>query len=67
MNEIEQHLSGLDRGIGAARRWIKNPALIVGAVAVVALVGPKRLVGLASRGALIYTTARRLMNLRRPG
>ena len=66
MNDIQHHLSGLDRGIGAAQRWIRNPALIVGAVAVVALVGPKRLVGWASRGALIYSTARRLMRLRRP-
>jgi hypothetical protein len=33
----------------------------------VALVGPKRLIGWASRGALIYTTARRFINLRRPG
>jgi hypothetical protein len=31
-----------------------------------ALVGPKRLIGWASRGALIYTTARRFINLRRP-
>ena len=65
MNDIEQHLSGLDRGIGAAQRWVKNPALIVGAVAVVALVGPKRLLGWASRGALVYSTAKRLMRLRR--
>jgi hypothetical protein len=66
MNEIEHHLSGLDRGIGAAQRLIKNPAVLVGAVALVALVGPKRVVGWASRGALIYTTARRFMRLRRP-
>ena len=67
MHEIEHHLSGLDRGIGTVQRLIKNPAVIVGAVALVALVGPKRLVGWASRGALIYSTARRFMRLRRPG
>jgi hypothetical protein len=66
MHDIEHHLSGLDRGIGTAQRLIKNPAMIVGAVALVALVGPKRLVGWASRGALIYTTARRFIRLRRP-
>lgn len=65
MNDIEHHLSGLDRGIGAAQRWVKNPALIVSAVALVALVGPKRLLGWASRGALVYSTAKRLMRLRR--
>ncbi|MBL8264947.1 YqjK family protein [Steroidobacter sp.] len=66
MNEIEHHLSGLDRGIGAAQRMIKNPALLVGGVALVALIGPKRLVRWASRGALLYSTAKRLMRLRRP-
>jgi hypothetical protein len=64
MNEIEHHLSGLDRGLGAAQRWVKNPAVIIGGVALVALVGPKRLMGWVSRGALIYTTARRFIRLR---
>lgn len=67
MNEIEHHLSGLDRGIGAVQRLIKNPAVLVGGVALVALIGPKRLVRWASRGALVYSTARRFMRLRRPG
>lgn len=64
MNEIEHHLSGLDRGIGAAQRLVKNPAVLIGGVAVVALVGPKRLMSWLSRGALIYTTARRFLRLR---
>lgn len=67
MHDIEHHLGGLDRGIGAAQRLIRNPAVIVGAVALVALVGPKRLVAWATRGALIYSTARRFMRMRRPG
>lgn len=64
MNEIEHHLSGLDRGLGAAQRWVKNPAVLIGGVAAVALIGPKRLMSWVSRGALIYTTARRFMRLR---
>lgn len=64
MNEIEHHLSGLDRGIGAAQRLIKHPAVLVGGVALVALVGPKRLMRWASRGALIYSTTKRFMRLR---
>jgi hypothetical protein len=67
MNDIEHQLSGLDRGLGAAQRLIKHPAVIVGGVALVALVGPKRLVRWASRGALVYSTARRFINLRRQG
>jgi hypothetical protein len=65
MNEIESHLSGLDRGLGAAQRLMRNPAVLVGGVAVVALIGPKRLMRWVSRGALIYTTARRFIRLRR--
>ena len=65
MNEIEGHLSGLDRGLGAAQRLLRNPAVMVGGVAVVALIGPKRLMRWVSRGALVYTTARRFMRLRR--
>ncbi len=65
MNEIEHHLSGLDRGLGAAQRALKNPAVVIGGVAVVALIGPKRLMRWVSRGALIYSTARRLMRMRR--
>lgn len=65
MSEIEHHLGGLDRGLGAAQRLLKNPAVLIGGVAVVALIGPKRLIRWVSRGALIYTTARRFMRLRR--
>jgi len=64
MGEIEHHLSGLDRGLGAAQRLIKNPALLVGGVALVALIGPKRIMRWATRGALVYSTAKRLIRLR---
>ncbi|HWK50351.1 MAG TPA: YqjK family protein [Steroidobacter sp.] len=67
MNEIEHHLSGLDRGVGAVQRLAKNPAVLIGSVAVVALIGPKRLMRWVSRGALIYSTARRLIRLRQQG
>lgn len=64
MDEIEHHLSGLDRGLGSAQRLLKNPAVLIGGVAVVALIGPKRLMRWVSRGALIYSTARRFIRLR---
>lgn len=64
MNEIEHHLSGLDRGISAATRLMKNPAVLVGGVAIVALLGPRRLMGWVTKGALVYSTAKRFMRLR---
>jgi hypothetical protein len=65
MHQIEHHLSGLDRGIGTATRLIKNPVVIAGGVAVVALLGPKRLMRWLTKGALVYSTAKRVMKLRR--
>lgn len=67
VSQIEHQLGGVDRGIAAARRWVRNPAVIVGGVALVALVGPKRLMRLATRGAMVYSTARRFIRLRRAG
>lgn len=65
VGDIEHQLSGVDRGIGAATRLIKNPAVIVGGVAVVAMIGPKRLMRWLTKGALAYSTAKRFMRLRR--
>jgi hypothetical protein len=65
MSDIEHQLSGVDRGIATATRVLKNPAVIVGGVALVALIGPKRLMRLMTKGALVYSTAKRLLRLRR--
>jgi hypothetical protein len=64
MHEIEHQLSGVDRGIARASRVLKNPAVIVGGVAIVAMVGPKRLMRWITKGALLYSTAKRLIRLR---
>jgi YqjK-like protein len=61
--EIESRLSSLDRGIGAIRTAARNPALIVGGIALVAWAGPKRLLGWATRGALFYSTAKRVLRM----
>ena len=65
MNEIEHQLSGIDRGLARATRVLRNPAVIVGGVAIVAMVGPKRLLRLLTKGAVLYSTAKRFMRLRR--
>ena len=65
MNEIEHQLSGIDRGLGRATRILRNPAVIVGGVAIVAMVGPKRLVRWITKGAVLYSTAKRFIRLRR--
>lgn len=64
VHEIEHQLSGLDRGIERATRVLKNPAVIIGGVAIVAMVGPKRLMRWFTKGAVLYSTAKRVMRLR---
>ena len=63
--EIEHELGRLDRGIAAVRRVLRSPALVGGAIVVVALVGPRRLVRWSTRALLLYSTARQLLKLRR--
>lgn len=63
--EIQARLAGIDRGIELARNVARKPAVIAAAIAVIAFVGPRRLVGLAGRSALFLTTGRRLMKMLR--
>jgi hypothetical protein len=63
--EIEHELGRVDRGVAAIRRVLGSPVLIGGAIAVVALVGPRRLLRWSSKGLMLYSTARQLLRLRR--
>jgi hypothetical protein len=63
--EIEHELGRLDRGVAVVRRVLRQPAMIGAAIVVVALIGPKRLLRLATRGLMWYSTARSLLRLRR--
>lgn len=65
VHEIEHQLGGVDRGIARATRVLKNPAVIVGGVALVAMLGPKRLMRWFTKGAVLYSTAKRVIRLRR--
>jgi YqjK-like protein len=60
-DEIESKLRGIDRGVAFVRGVARKPALLIGGVALIALLGPKRLLRWAGRGAVLYSTARRVM------
>jgi hypothetical protein len=59
--DIEQRLGGLDRGINMVRSAARQPLFIAGAIAAVVLVGPRRLLHWLGRGALLWSTSRRLL------
>ena len=63
--EIEHELGRVDRGVAAIRGVLKSPLMICGAVGIIALVGPRRLLRWSSKGLMLYSTARQLIRLRR--
>jgi hypothetical protein len=59
--EIEGQLGRVDRAIGVIRNLTRHPAVIAGAIGLIAFVGPRRLLSWGSRGLMFYTTGRQLM------
>ena len=58
--KIDTQLGAVDRKVAAVRRIARNPALIVGGIALVALLGPKRLLRFASQALVFYPTILRV-------
>ena len=63
--EIEHDLGRVDRGLAVIRGVLRSPAFIGGAIAVVALIGPRRLLRWSTKGLMLYSTARQILRLRR--
>jgi len=59
--EIEDQLGRVDRAIGFIRNLTRHPAVIAGAIGLIAFVGPRRLLSWGSRGLMFYTTGRQLL------
>jgi YqjK-like protein len=59
--EIEDQLGRVDRAISLIRNVTRHPAVIAGAIGLIALVGPRRLLSWGSRGLMFYTTGRQLL------
>jgi hypothetical protein len=57
--DIERRLGRVDRGVAVVRRLTRNPVLVVGGVAVIALIGPRRLLRLASEALVFYPAVKR--------
>lgn len=65
--EIRHELGRLDRGLEMVRRALRSPATLGAAIAVVALLGPRRLLRWGTRALMFYSTARQLLRLRQSG
>ena len=65
VDQIEARLGSVDRGINAVRRYAAKPALVVGGLALLVVVGPRRLFRWAGRGAVFLTAGQRLFRLLR--
>ena len=63
--DIEQRLAGIDRSIHIMRTISKRPVLVAGAVAVIALIGPRRLLRAVTRGAALIASGRQISKLLR--
>jgi hypothetical protein len=63
---IRHRLDRVDRGINIVRGVVRKPAAIAAGFAILALLGPRRLLGLATRSALVLTTVQRLARLAMP-
>jgi hypothetical protein len=58
--EVKARLVGVDNGILTAKRIVTNPLVVAGGALAVFLVGPRKLLSLASRGFFFFSTARRI-------
>ena len=63
VRHIESKLGGLDRGIDAVRRFAARPLLIAGGIALLTMIGPRRMVRWAGRGAMLFATSKRVLRL----
>jgi hypothetical protein len=63
VDDIEARLAGIDRGIELARRLVRKPVVLAGGIALAAFIGPRRLLRIAGRSAVLFATGRRVMRL----
>jgi hypothetical protein len=61
--DIQSRLANIDRAIAVVQRYAHQPLLVIGGLGLFAMVGPRRLLRWAGRGAFLFTTGRRLLSL----
>ena len=59
--EIETRCAGVDRGYTRLQGLLRRPAALAGSAALLFFLGPRRVVSLAGRAAILVSIARRLI------
>lgn len=62
---IEAKLGSVDRGLNILRRYAAKPVLLIGAAALLLIVGPRRLFRWAGSGAMFITAGSRILRMLR--
>ncbi len=65
VSQIEQRLASVDRTINVVRRYAAQPLLLAGGVALLVMIGPRRLLSWAGRSAVLLSAGRRMLRLMR--
>lgn len=60
---IESQLGRVDQVVNSVRGLITHPAAITGALALLVLIGPRRVLRWTTQGAFYYSAAKRMMGL----
>lgn len=60
---LKGRLAGIDQGIEVARTIAKKPLVVVGAIAMVSFIGPRRVLRALTRSAMFIATGQRLVSL----
>lgn len=62
---LQARLSRIDHGIDVLRRYATQPLLIAGGLALLTMLGPRRVLRWASSSAVLFTTGKRVLRLLR--
>ncbi len=61
VGSIEARLSGIEQGVGKARKLLQRPAVLAGGAVLGLLIGPRRLLRLAAQGTLAFAAVKKLL------
>lgn len=63
--QIESRLASVDHTINVVKRYAAQPLLLAGGVALLVMIGPRRLLSWAGRSAVLLSAGRRMLRLMR--